>query len=453
MEVICSYSSAAKTELQKLDSIQSSALRLLLGARRSTPILSLQAESGIHPLSVHRDYLNIKQMIKLRNKPELFETTKTINLDQQRINADKLTLKSFSSRTLNSLQRYDIPTIKRVYTCSSLWPPWNTVSNLIKTEFSERVYNNQTFLNYTEEQYSDFTILFTDGSKQKESARYSAAAGLYSPLHNLSICWKLRPEHSVISTELYAISKALQFSLDNNMSKVVIFSDSMSALQLICSPRNSYINIVSKIKRLLISLNQQKTVHLHWVKAHCGINGNEMADKTANKGHANDRSEKYDLCELEYYSILKEKVQIYCTNHWKQQTIESGKGLFLTTVRDKVASSKLVVDLPSRRHQVVIHRLRMGHAGVKQYLYRFGMGDSGECVQCQSSETIHHYLLECSCSAVQRDLMIISLRQVGISNPTLKILLGGDESFADSRRKIFEILIQYIKDTNKLSAL
>ena len=41
---------------QKLNVLQNSCLRLILGARRTTPILSLEAESGIMPLNLYLSF-------------------------------------------------------------------------------------------------------------------------------------------------------------------------------------------------------------------------------------------------------------------------------------------------------------------------------------------------------------------------------------------------------------
>ena len=44
------YLSAAATHLKKIETLQNSCMRMMLGARMSTPILYLQAEAHIQPL-------------------------------------------------------------------------------------------------------------------------------------------------------------------------------------------------------------------------------------------------------------------------------------------------------------------------------------------------------------------------------------------------------------------
>ena len=48
------YRSVAPTTLAKLDPIQNAALRISMGAMRSSPVISLHTEAGILPLSIYR---------------------------------------------------------------------------------------------------------------------------------------------------------------------------------------------------------------------------------------------------------------------------------------------------------------------------------------------------------------------------------------------------------------
>ena len=48
------YTTACKTNLDKLNKVQNNALRIAIGARKTSPIVSLEAESHIPPLDIHR---------------------------------------------------------------------------------------------------------------------------------------------------------------------------------------------------------------------------------------------------------------------------------------------------------------------------------------------------------------------------------------------------------------
>ena len=58
------FRSACPSTFNKLSVIQNACLRLILGARRSTPILSLEAEYQLPPISLYFYYLFAKLFIK-----------------------------------------------------------------------------------------------------------------------------------------------------------------------------------------------------------------------------------------------------------------------------------------------------------------------------------------------------------------------------------------------------
>ena len=64
------YSSARKTYLEKLNTIQNQALRLCLGAFRTSPIQSLHTEANELPLHLRREKLSLQYMLKLKSNPE-----------------------------------------------------------------------------------------------------------------------------------------------------------------------------------------------------------------------------------------------------------------------------------------------------------------------------------------------------------------------------------------------
>ena len=109
--------------------------------------------------------------------------------------------------------------------------------------------------------------IYCDGSKTYDGGVASVACASYSSQDKTTTCWKLRGEHSVLSAELFAIYKSLQSVKPS--SNHIIFSDSLSALELISKPRpETYVQIVYHIQELLLNLNQSQVVLLHWVKAY-----------------------------------------------------------------------------------------------------------------------------------------------------------------------------------------
>lgn len=60
------YGSAAETQLKKLDVIQSTAMRVCLGAMKTSPISALQVEMGEMPLELRRKQIAVTYWINLQ---------------------------------------------------------------------------------------------------------------------------------------------------------------------------------------------------------------------------------------------------------------------------------------------------------------------------------------------------------------------------------------------------
>ena len=69
------YGSAAPTTLAKLDPVQNAALRISVGAMRSSPVISLHTEAGILPLSTHRRETLYHHLYRNMSLPHLHPLT------------------------------------------------------------------------------------------------------------------------------------------------------------------------------------------------------------------------------------------------------------------------------------------------------------------------------------------------------------------------------------------
>jgi ribonuclease HI len=131
----------------------------------------------------------------------------------------------------------------------------------------------------------DSWVSYTDGSRHDNTV--GAAFVTVGPNHTYSTTKKLKLHDccSVYQAELLAISQCLQNHLNkitptHNNTTHIILSDSKSALQELANP-NSYNSLANTIHKLLHTHKQHSHTHFYWVKAHCGIAGNELADAAA----------------------------------------------------------------------------------------------------------------------------------------------------------------------------
>uniref|UniRef100_A0A2P2I2N0 Pol-like protein n=2 Tax=Hirondellea gigas TaxID=1518452 RepID=A0A2P2I2N0_9CRUS len=449
------YSSATETLLNKLEVVQNACLRMILGARRSTPILSLQAEAYITPLNLRRKYLSSKCYIKLMHRPREDQTARSINIRSgPSSNLMEAPVGSFARNSRMFLDAIGIEYLKRTETTIvSKIPPWKSVKSkvILNEENESKIINDTTFQDYIENLFYGYTHIYTDGSKTSLPTK-STASGMYLPHLERATCWRLNPNHSVISAELYAICKALEYIKQNIDGNCIIFSDAKSALQIVENPGTSYLGVVDEIIELMLELNNSRKVVLHWVRAHIGIKGNEIADKTANLGHEALTSALYPLAREEEISLVKEKFKQYWDQHWKDSTYDTGKGLFLRNIKDNIHHES-PINFKNRRMDVVFHRLRMGHVGVGSYLHRFNMRDSNTCQNCNETETIEHFLMVCPAYRTQRQRMLNKLRNLNVENITMKLMLGGSDASRAHNKKYVRITAEFIRDSGRLDEL
>ena len=124
-----------------------------------------------------------------------------------------------------------------------------------------------------------------------------------------------------------------------------------------------------------------------------GIYGNERVDALA-KSASSLNSDIYNkLLKEDYYKLIHAaKIRMWNLD-WHRSVNVLKKGKFLFDVKSEIKYWPWT-NLEKRIVETSIARLRTGHAGVNQYLFRFHQSESPLC-PCGELETIIHYLLFC----------------------------------------------------------
>ena len=95
---------------------------------------------------------------------------------------------------------------------------------------------------------------------------------------------------------MFALGKTATFLLDNKIegSKIMINCDSQAAIRAINSTviKNS---TTLEATTALNTLGESNEITLRWIPAHCGYEGNELADQLAKRGSNNDRVTRIKL--------------------------------------------------------------------------------------------------------------------------------------------------------------
>ena len=312
-------------------------------------------------------------------------------------------------------------------------PPWLLQSPIIDFNIhytnSKKDYNyilaNTTF-EYINKNFNHCLRLYTDASRDPESG--TTAIGLWIPQFKVSITKRIS-DVSICRAEQAAIIIALEWLEDYRPLQAIVLTDSLSTLMLLNNYGNFYkdpliYEILLKVNNLVCS-----GVHLTllWVPSHCGIHGNEEADSLAKKGL---NFPIVSLNILSNYSECKNKIIYKYIQLWQDQWNSSSKGRFLYKL-NPIIKTNMNFKCPSRRHEIVLHRLRLGKVLLSDYLFSINSKQSDLCTTCNSVENIEHVLLHCNRYVNQRIYLCEKLA-ININNLSLQHLLSNPISFKNT---------------------
>lgn len=224
----------------------------------------------------------------------------------------------------------------------------------------------------------NWTQIYTDGSAV-EAVR-NGGAGVYvrfTDVKTTKLSFSGGQRCTNYKAELLAIKEAIAFLLERNnlFNKVVLFTDSLSALQALESDPTD--DFIAEILTLVQRLCETTTLVLQWVPAHIGLYGNEIADKLAKEGSLLEQP-VVPLSYSEAKSILR-SIQ-------KEEWI----ALNLGYRADQDSFNKL-----DRNHQTIIFRLRTGHCRLNSHTFKLGLVPSANCSCDTVAQTPEHILQTC----------------------------------------------------------
>jgi len=448
------YGSAAVTTLRKLDTIQHTALRIILGAFPSTPILALYVESGMLPLQHMFDASIIRKLAAISTSEECHPLY-TIYKEalNQPVTRGKLNL-PFITRAalLCNITHGNLPSFVAVPILSPIPPSLDysgsislSLPNWKKGDLSQL--GVQTFYGILAGKYGNSLHIYTDGSKLPDPI--STAAAIFVPILSLVQTWRLSPRHTVVFAELFAILKALQLLLSYfSPQHFTIFSDSRAALCIIASRKpRKYRRLHHDIHQLLYSFYSIRgwEVSFQWVPSHIGIAGNEVADRAANVAHASTWAiEPYPLESNEY---LQESLHAITKIHTTPLT-----DFLFTHPLGQIYTELPRLHIPiNRRVDTAIFRLKTGHCGLNNHLFRLHLTQSPTCPSCQDSpETVEHFLLHCPSYATARSILRSNLRGLGAPALLVPIVLGQRFLPSQVHPLALHYLSSYLVRTNQL---
>ncbi|CAL4067481.1 unnamed protein product, partial [Meganyctiphanes norvegica] len=422
------YDAAAPTIKKKLNTIQNTALRLATGALRNTTIKKLEVEANVLPLQLHRDYLSLAYGSKILSDP--LHPTRVSLLDHHdlRHSSDR----PFARRLHDLSQQYNVPLLSLDNRCSFELPPWIQPSFHIDLS----VHSSVKAVTPVEvlrargreliSQFQNTDQYFTDGSVQGDLT----GVGVFHRTFN--VCQRLPNHTSIYTAEAYAIFLALRRGLKEKRD-FTVFSDSYSCLSAVKAARSDH-PVVARILNILH--HSSLVIWLCWIPSHCGILGNEQADRLAGRAlHTNAiadiRLPRQDFLRQVRVSIARswqEDYDSYTFNRYKYKV-----GFWETSCHE------------NRLYEVCLARLRLNCVKFIHLVPHIENTHPLRCPCDDSRMSLHHVFFNCGYYVFERLKLLDALRLQNLGHE-VKYPLSDDVNFQS-------LVIDFLKNTNLLNIL
>ena len=390
------YFSAPKYLLKKIESIDCKAFKLALGIPNHASNKETYREAGVLPLVQYRELATSKFMVRICTNENFIEEELKLKSDTdfpKRAThiSSQITIASYTSNLMDN-SKINIKNIVAMPSYTPL-PLWETPKPLFDINYigmnKDDNINITTLIAKTHmhEKYQNHLQIYTDGSVLDDN---NVGAAFVIPELKVEKSYYLGSNLSIFTAELAGILLALEYILTLPMVifRIAMLVDSKSVLQsLDYVMANTRPDLVYEIYYLLYCLSSKGTVvDFCWIPSHCGIKGNEMADRAARRGAK--RSERFldfiiSKSTSDYYRLLEIAA-------WEQcNTNEEGKRLLkkrfsFAFVKGKLSNSNIHY---FRLVTSLIFRLRTNSLKTK-------FSKNANCI-CGQHISLSHILFNC----------------------------------------------------------
>ena len=373
------YGACAKTQMQKIETTQNDIIRLIFGLRKPTSTKFLLMESGLTTIRERRRFLLTKHLTKIESNSSHTLHNWLRNPAMYRGIADEYA---------NIQKKFPVPAKSIAHTFPQS-PPWNWSIPIINTDFSKWTkdltpiaFVQKKFAELNTITYKNHFQIFVDGSKMNEKV----ASGVFLPHLKIAMGERLFNNLSIMSAELNAIIMALEHlkqnqSLIENSNNIIIYSDSLSSLELLASAPQYKLDIdtyhcLSIIDNLASS--GIKT-YFQYIPSHSGISGNHQVDEIAKNAINIDQPSGRPIPIRDIY-------------RWRLSDINFNK------------INPTLSPFPNKYLSKIYHRIRSGTNGLNFLAFSYKLSNSSGsiplsplCRHCNmNNETIDHCLFECN---------------------------------------------------------
>lgn len=227
----------------------------------------------------------------------------------------------------------------------------------------------------------------------------------------------LQPFYSILSAELYAIYKAINYAIGANLKRVLIVSDSLSSLNRLNNPllfKDNPVMIYNILKTVFALRTSPARVDFDflWIPSHSNIKGNDYVDSVSKAVNLNSDRLYTSLTALDFKdNILKPDLYAWCALHWPYTDKDvSNKTYFQKTPfkSDNPWFSKFTIP---RKWINAVSRLRSGHTYTQDTFSRLHWTLTLDCNCGATRRTLRHILFDCPIYSSKREELFAFLKR------------------------------------------
>ena len=395
------FENAAPTHLKKMDTLQNQALRTVTGALRTTPISALHVYNNTQPLHARRTealfrYFHRIQLIPKHPCIKVIKQKAQPKFTSSRRSRRKTTMGG-RLKQLGRIYNITLPQQDPRPHLPKHWTDTTPKTHYLFTKQKSTVTEveaQQLFLQFIRSNHIRHTI-FTDGSKHEHNT--GAATVIYSlntpPEVNFQA--RLPNNTSIYTAELFAIYRAYLTIQQTNTTHNLIATDSKSAITALQSrPTKPTHPLIHHILQTHFELETDQQPTLLWIPGHCGIPGNNRADRAANEAAFLPIILPIPLAPSDFKTTIRQQIDEYQQECWSD-TRTALRNIH-PTIRPWTNNN-----FGNRTEEKIMTRLRTGHTRIT-HNYIIDKRPPPNCATCKTRLTIRHILLDCAKYETQR---------------------------------------------------
>jgi ribonuclease HI len=388
---------------RRLQRIQSTAARAILGAMRSSPIESLNVHAGLLPTHILLNEACQRAAIRLASAPMSHPLSKAVvkcARGRKRHIPPLQAILHFAGRNPSDFDRKPPPPrTSRAPPAPGRFPSKSQAIMDVHTDHSQ-------------------VQVFADGTARQEGVATAAILTVNRRRQLLSgVRLGDKGEVSILDAELAGILLATHLILSVPVvESATIFSDSQLAIRSLdgeeLGASASLVRAVARALKRVRARDRGTRASVKWCPGHQDVPWHETADREAKavaRGKTFDRALIPPL--LNNYkppmnvNTLREKVKAESQELAELHWLTSDTGLKHTARFPSTAPLSFIHHTSSlpRARSVLLFRLITGHVPLRHHLFRLQAVDSPTCQQChEAPETVAHFLTRCPAFADER---------------------------------------------------